>query len=153
MSARWWLRQARALADPAGPVAGRIMLEREAEQRVRRLRAAFADATRQRVRPPRPRRRALTLMPGGQLGWRSVPAPPPPGPLGAVVRPLAVATCDLDRPMGLGATPFPTPLAFGHECVAEVLHTGSDVERIRPGQRVVVPFQITCGACAACSAG
>src|SRR3954453_23211549 len=54
--------------------------------------------------------------------------------------------------MGLGATPFPTPLAFGHECVAEVLHTGSDVERVRPGQRVVVPFQISCGACAACPA-
>ena len=153
MSARWWLRQARALADPAGPVAGRIMFEREAEQRVRRLRAAFADATRQRVRPSRPRMRALTLMPGGRLRWRSVPAPPLPGPLGAVVRPLAVATCDLDRPMGLGATPFLTPLHFGHEFVAEVLTVGSDVAECRPGQRVVVPFQISCGACAACSAG
>jgi alcohol dehydrogenase len=153
MSPRWWLRQARALADPAGPVAGRIMFEREAEQRVRRLRAAFADATRQRVRPSRPRMRALTLMPGGRLRWRSVPAPPSPGPLGAVVRPLAVATCDLDRPMGLGATPFLTPLQFGHECVAEVLTVGSEVTECRPGQRVVVPFQISCGACAACSAG
>jgi alcohol dehydrogenase len=129
------------------------MFEREAEQRVRRLRAAFADATRQRVRPSRSRMRALTLMPGGQLRWRSVPAPPSPGPLGAVVRPLAVATCDLDRPMGLGATPFLTPLQFGHECVAEVLTVGSEVTRCRPGQRVVVPFQISCGACAACSAG
>jgi alcohol dehydrogenase len=85
--------------------------------------------------------------------WRSVAAPPPPGPLGAVVRPLAVATCDLDRPMGLGATPFLTPLRFGHECVGEVLSVGSDVAEIRPGQRVVVPFQISCGACSACRAG
>ena len=153
MSARWWLRQARALADPAGPVAGRVMFEREAEQRVRRLREGFADATRQRVRPSRPRMRALTPMPGGRLRWRSVPAPRPPGPLGAVVRPLAIATCDLDRPMGLGATPFLTPLHFGHECVAEVLAVGSEVAECRPGQRVVVPFQISCGACAACSAG
>lgn len=153
MSGRWWLRQARALADPAGSVAGGILFEREAEQRVRRLRAACADATRQRVRPSRPRMRALTLMPGGRLRWRSVPAPPPPGPLGAVVRPLAVATCDLDRPMGLGATPFLPPLLFGHECVAEVLTVGSEVTRCRPGQRVVVPFQISCGACAACSTG
>ena len=97
--------------------------------------------------------RALTLMPGGRLRWRSVPAPPPPGPLSAVVRPLAVATCDLDRPIGLGATPFLTPLQFGHECVAEVLTVGSDVTKCRPGERVVVPFQIACGACAACSAG
>jgi alcohol dehydrogenase len=153
MSARWWLRQARALPDPAGPVVGRIMFERESEQRVRRLRAAFAEATRQRVRPSRPRMRALTLMPGGRLRWRSVPAPGPPGPLGAVVRPLAVATCDMDRPMGLGATPFLTPLQFGHECVAEVLTVGSEVTECRPGQRVVVPFQISCGACAACGAG
>jgi alcohol dehydrogenase len=129
------------------------MFEREAEQRVRRLRAAFVDATRQRVRPSRARMRALTLMPGGRLRWRSVPAPAPPGPLGAVVRPLAVATCDLDRPMGLGATPFLVPLHFGHECVAEVLAVGSDVCNCRPGQRVVVPFQISCGACAACRAG
>jgi len=153
MSARWWLRQARALADPAGPVAGRIMFEREAELRVQRLRAAFADGARQRLRPSRPRMRALTLMPGGRLRWRSVPAPPPPGPLGAIVRPLAVATCDLDRPMGLGATPFLTPLRFGHECVAEVLGVGGDVTAFRPGQRVVVPFQISCGVCAACTAG
>jgi alcohol dehydrogenase len=82
-----------------------------------------------------------------------VPAPAPPPPLGAVVRPLAVATCDLDRPMGLGATPFVTPLGFGHECVAEVLAVGSDVADVRPGQRVVVPFQISCGQCAACRAG
>jgi alcohol dehydrogenase len=97
--------------------------------------------------------RALLLMPGGRLRWRSVPVPPSPGPLGAVVRPLAVATCDLDRPMGLGATPFLTPLHFGHECVAEVLTVGSQVTQCRLGQRVVVPFQISCGACVACSTG
>lgn len=153
MSKRWWLRQAGALVDPAGLVAGRVMFEREAEQRVRRLRAAFADAARQRVRPSRARMRALMLVPGGRLLWRNVPVPPPPGPLGAVVRPLAVATCDLDRPMGLGATPFVAPLQFGHECVAEVLTVGSGVTGFRPGQRVVVPFQISCGVCAACSSG
>jgi alcohol dehydrogenase len=150
VSARWYLRQTRALADPAGPVAGRIMFERGADQRLRRLRQAAADATRQRVRATRPRMRALTLLPGGRLKWRSVPAPPPPGPLGAIVRPLAVATCDLDRPMGLGATPFLTPLGFGHECVAEVVSVGADVATVRPGQRVVVPFQISCGECSAC---
>jgi alcohol dehydrogenase len=93
------------------------------------------------------------LLPGGKLRFRGVPAPPPPNALGATVRPLAIATCDLDRPMGLGATPFPTPLAFGHECVAEVVAAGSDVENVHPGQRVVVPFQISCGACPACRAG
>jgi alcohol dehydrogenase len=153
MSTAWWLRQARALADPAGAVAGRVMLERQAAARAERLRAAVVDAVRQRVRPSRPKMRALVLLPGGRLAWRAVPAPPPPGPLAAVVRPLAIATCDLDRPLGVGATPFPAPLAFGHECVAEVLAVGSDVASVRPGSRVVVPFQISCGACAACRTG
>lgn len=153
MSARWYLRQVRALADPAGPVASRIMFERNADQRLGRLRQAAADASRQRVRATRPRIRALILLPGGRLKWKSVPAPAPPGPLGAIVHPLAVATCDLDRPMGLGATPFLTPLGFGHECVAEVLSVGADVAHVRPGQRVVVPFQISCGECRPCRAG
>jgi alcohol dehydrogenase len=97
--------------------------------------------------------RALVLRPGGRLTWKSLPAPPPPGPLAAVVRPLAVATCDMDRPIALGATPFLAPLAFGHECVAEVLTVGGDVEHVAPGDRVVVPFQINCGTCPPCAAG
>jgi alcohol dehydrogenase len=153
VSSVWWLRQAKALGNPAGLAAGRIMLERAAPDRARRLREASVDRARQRLRPTRPRMRALILHPGGRLAWRSVAAPAPPGPLEAIVHPIAVATCDMDRPIGLGATPFITPLAFGHECVAEVLAVGSDVELVRPGQRVVVPFEISCGACPACRVG
>src|SRR3954470_14289052 len=149
MSVLWWLRHARALSGRVLPTTGSVMLERQARLRAERALAAG----RRRLRPSTRRMRALVLRPGGRLAWRSVPAPPPPGPLGALVRPLAVATCDMDRPIGLGATPFPTPLAFGHECVAEVLSVGAEVAEIRPGQRVVVPFQISCGACAACRAG
>jgi alcohol dehydrogenase len=97
--------------------------------------------------------RAVILHTGGRLALESVPAPPPPGPASAIVRPLAIATCDLDRPMALGATPFPAPLCFGHECAAEVLEVGEHVRTVRPGQRVVVPFQISCGECVACRAG
>lgn len=91
--------------------------------------------------------------PGGRVYWRSIPTPPPPGPDGAVVRPVAIATCDMDRPIGLGATPFPKPLHFGHECVAEVLRVGDAVREFEVGDRVVVPFQISCGRCDACRAG
>lgn len=153
MSATWWIRQARALADPAGPVAARVLLERDAGTRVKRLRSAVVDASQQRRRPSREKMRALVLRPGGSLVWRSVPTPGPPAPGAAVVRPLAMATCDMDRPIALGATPFLAPMRFGHECVAEVLATGADVSTVRPGQRVVVPFQINCGGCIACRAG
>jgi alcohol dehydrogenase len=53
----------------------------------------------------------------------------------------------------MGATPFPLPMGIGHECVAEVLEVGEQVRTVTAGQRVVVPFQISCGECATCQAG
>jgi alcohol dehydrogenase len=55
--------------------------------------------------------------------------------------------------MLLGRTPFLLPLCCGHECVADVLSVGEQVKNVRPGQRVLVPFQINCGECATCQLG
>jgi threonine dehydrogenase-like Zn-dependent dehydrogenase len=66
------------------------------------------------------------------------------------VRPLAVAACDLDQPMIFGQTPFSFPIHLGHECVAEVVE---GPEGFAPGDRVVVPFQISCGTCERCQRG
>jgi alcohol dehydrogenase len=94
--------------------------------------------------------RSIRLTSPGRLIWQDCPVPQLPGPYGALVRPVAMATCDLDRPLGLGAAPFPRPLQFGHECVGEVLAVGDDVRAVLPGDLVAVPFQISCGTCAAC---
>src|SRR6201996_2896479 len=148
-----WLR---TLGQGLTPVAGTARsgsFERDRELRIARLRAAARDALAERRRPSRAKMRALRVAPGGRIEWRSVPAPPPPGPKEAIVHPIAVGTCDLDRAMMLGRTPFPLPLHYGHESVAEVVGVGSEVERVKPGERVVVPFQINCGECAACRAG
>jgi alcohol dehydrogenase len=147
------VRHLAAVLNPTAAVAGRVALERDADVRLRRLAAAARDGATQRLRPTRPRMRALTAAPGAKIRWRSVPAPPDPGPLGAVVHPIAMATCDLDRAMMLGSAPFALPLCLGHECVADVLRVGSEVTGVRPGQRVVVPFQISCGACTMCRSG
>jgi alcohol dehydrogenase len=147
------LRHYGGLLTPRGNTAVRATSERATRQRLQRLARAAADAAAQRRRPTRPRMRALTVSPGCRLRWASVPEPPPPGPDGAIVRPLAVATCDLDPLIALGATPFPLPLHLGHECVAEVVRTGERVTGITAGQRVVVPFQISCGSCPPCQAG
>lgn len=149
---RGWVRHLAgvATADSAVP-ALRVSLERASQQRVKRLRSAMR--TRLSDRRSTRRMRALVASPGGHLRWRDVPAPPPPGPMAAVVHPIAVATCDLDRSMALGATPFPLPFHFGHECVAEVTDVGEQVATVRPGDRVVVPFQISCGTCPRCRAG
>jgi alcohol dehydrogenase len=146
---RGYLRNAAALLAPSAAVASGAAVERDAGLRVARLR----EAARARRRRGGRRMRALRLSPGARLRWEDVPAPGPPGPGEAVVHPIAVATCDLDRQILLGATPFPLPLHFGHECVAEVLAAGEGVSVAQPGDRVVVPFQISCGTCAACLAG
>jgi alcohol dehydrogenase len=97
--------------------------------------------------------RALVASPGGRLRWREVQVPPAPGPYGAVVHPIAASTCDMDCPLLLGATQMPLPLHPGHECVAEVLSVGTEVRTVRVGDRVIVPFQISCGVCPSCLAG
>ena len=147
------MRHVAATMTPAAASAGRVAMERQAGMRVERLRAAAGDRWRQRRRPTRPRMRALSLAPGARLSWRPAPAPALPQPGGALVHPIAAATCDLDRTIGLGAAPFPLPLHFGHECVAEVVEVADGVASIRPGQRVIVPFQISCGECEPCRQG
>ena len=150
---RGWTGHAAAMLSPMSAAAGTAALERDAAGRRDRLIHDARDRLAQRRRPTRPRMRALVVRPGGRVGFLSVAGPPAPEPRAAVVRPLAMATCDMDRPLALGRTSFPLPLQLGHECVAEVVAVGAEVATVRPGQRVVVPFQISCGACAACRAG
>jgi threonine dehydrogenase-like Zn-dependent dehydrogenase len=94
--------------------------------------------------------RSLVLEDARRLAWQEVPEPERQHEREAVVRPLAVATCDLDQPMIFGQTPFEFPIHLGHECVAEVVE---GPEGFAPGDRVVIPFQISCGTCEPCRRG
>jgi threonine dehydrogenase-like Zn-dependent dehydrogenase len=87
------------------------------------------------------------------LEWHEAPVPRLSSDDAALVRPLAVATCDLDQLIVAGLSPFPPPFPLGHECVAEVIEIGERVTAVRPGQRVSVPFQISCGDCRSCRDG
>ena len=74
----------------------------------------------------------------------------------AVVEPVAATTCDLDRAIVAGATPFPGPFDLGHECVARVVELGTDGtdgSGLEVGDLVVVPWHLSCGSCATCRAG
>jgi len=85
--------------------------------------------------------------------WSEAPAPRLQGDGEALVRPLAVAMCDLDAAWLAGLIPFERPFPLGHECTGEVIEVGDAVRTVAPGDVVVVPFQISCGRCAACTAG
>src|ERR1700682_4006590 len=72
-----------------------------------------------------PRRRSgevqeLTFMKRGLVEWREASEPRLQGPGDVLVRPLAVATCDLDAAIIRGRAPFVGPFPLGHEFVAEV---------------------------------
>ncbi len=95
----------------------------------------------------------LTYRAPNELAWTEAPEPRLQSDRGALVRPIAVATCDLDALIIAGRSPFPPPFALGHECVAEVVDVGDAVTTLVPGQLVSVPFQISCGECAACRRG
>ncbi len=95
----------------------------------------------------------LTFVEAGKVEFREAPEPRLEGDGEALVRPLAVARCDLDFVFARGKAPLAGPFALGHECVAEVLAVGDRVTSVRPGDRVVVPFQISCGACDRCRRG
>ncbi|HSD23964.1 MAG TPA: alcohol dehydrogenase catalytic domain-containing protein [Solirubrobacterales bacterium] len=97
--------------------------------------------------------RQLTFVEKGSLEWRDAPDALLEGDGQAVVRPVALATCDLDAAFVQGYAPVGGPFAFGHECVAEVTDVGDSVTSVKPGDLVSVPFQISCGECEHCRAG
>ncbi len=94
----------------------------------------------------------LRLTAPGKLSWQQTKEPVLTS-LGALVRPLAVSTCDFDHLLCSGRSGLPIPLTIGHECVAEVLAIGTEVTSISVGERVSVSFQVNCGTCRQCQAG
>ncbi|HST84271.1 MAG TPA: alcohol dehydrogenase catalytic domain-containing protein, partial [Kineosporiaceae bacterium] len=121
--------------------------------------------------------RDLHFVRSGRLAWRPPTTPGPIDPNAAIVRPFLAARCDGDtlpihRPVsralqagiavGLvdpviaaicGPVPFQGPFGIGHECVAEVIAVGDDVQQIRVGQTVIVPWAVSCGTCRSCDRG
>lgn len=92
----------------------------------------------------------------GTVRWEEAQAPQLSGPGGAeaaIVRPYAVALCDLDVGVLRGTYPLAGPYPLGHEGVAEVIEVGADVTSVALGDQVIVPFQISCGSCQSCLRG
>lgn len=94
----------------------------------------------------------LFFLEPGKFEWREVPDPAA-SPKGALVKPTAVAVCDLDTAIMQGTLPITGPFAFGHEFVGEVVELGDEVEGFAVGDRVLVSFQISCGSCDRCASG
>jgi glutathione-independent formaldehyde dehydrogenase len=69
---------------------------------------------------------------------------------GVILKIVSTNICGSDQHMVRGRTTAPEGLILGHEITGEVIETGRDVEFIKKGDLVSVPFNIACGRCRNC---
>lgn len=67
-----------------------------------------------------------------------------------VLKVVSTNICGSDQHMVRGRTTAPTGMVLGHEITGEVIELGSDVEYIKKGDLVTVPFNVACGRCRTC---
>ncbi|WP_454085039.1 formaldehyde dehydrogenase, glutathione-independent [Georgenia sp. Marseille-Q6866] len=71
-------------------------------------------------------------------------------PHGVILKTVATNICGSDQHMVRGRTTAPSDLVLGHEITGEVVEVGRDVEFVKKGDLVSVPFNISCGRCVNC---
>ena len=83
-----------------------------------------------------------------------VPDPAIEEPTDAIIRVTTTALCGSDLHLYEVLSPFiDEGMILGHEPMGIVEEVGSAVTAIKPGDRVVIPFQISCGDCFMCGQG
>jgi alcohol dehydrogenase len=98
--------------------------------------------------------RALVYHGPGQKAWEDVPVPQVTDDTDAIVRVDAVTICGTDLHILKGDVPAVTDgRILGHEAVGTVEAVGSGVQRVRPGDRVLVSCITACGTCRFCREG
>ncbi|QEC53544.1 threonine dehydrogenase-like Zn-dependent dehydrogenase [Anseongella ginsenosidimutans] len=82
---------------------------------------------------------------------RDKPYPEILHPGDAIVRVTRSCICGSDLHLYHGLVPDTrVGMTFGHEFTGVVVETGSLVEKLKPGDHVLVPFNIACGVCPFC---
>lgn len=75
-------------------------------------------------------------------------------PNDAILRVTRAAICGSDIHLYHGLVPDTRiGQTFGHEFIGEIVEVGSAVDNLRPGDKVMVPFNVYCGSCYFCSRG
>ncbi|MBX9751776.1 MAG: glutathione-dependent formaldehyde dehydrogenase [Roseococcus sp.] len=98
--------------------------------------------------------KALTWHGKSDIRCDTVPDPRIENPRDAIIRVTACAICGSDLHIFNGVMPgMQHGDVMGHETMGEVVETGSGVGNLKVGDRVVVPFTISCGECFFCQRG
>lgn len=96
--------------------------------------------------------KAITFHGVGDVRAEHVADPKVVDPTDVVLRVTTSAVCgsDLHQYHGRGGGLVQTGAIMGHEFMGVVEETGAAVRAVRPGDRVVVPFSVSCGHCDWC---
>ena len=100
--------------------------------------------------------RGVAYLKQGQVEVQSIPFPTLADPRGrhiehgVILKVVSTNICGSDQHMVRGRTTAPAGLILGHEITGEVLEAGRDVETLKKGDLVSVPFNVACGRCRTC---
>jgi len=95
--------------------------------------------------------KALTYQGARDVRVETVPDPGIQAPTDIVLKVTSTAICGSDLHLYRGKMPgLESGDILGHEFMGEVAEVGSAVKNLKVGQRVVVPFTISCGGCFFC---
>jgi glutathione-independent formaldehyde dehydrogenase len=100
--------------------------------------------------------RGVVYIEPGKVEVQSIPFPKMTDPQGrkiehgVILKVVSTNICGSDQHMVRGRTTAPAGLVLGHEITGEVIELGRDVERIKVGDLVSVPFNVACGRCRCC---
>jgi threonine dehydrogenase-like Zn-dependent dehydrogenase len=98
--------------------------------------------------------KALTFHGKSDIRCETVPDPKIEDPRDAIIKVTACAICGSDLHIFDGIVPqMHTGDVLGHETMGEVVEVGSETKKLKVGDRVVVPFTISCGECFFCQRG
>ncbi|HEX3511772.1 MAG TPA: zinc-dependent alcohol dehydrogenase [Solirubrobacteraceae bacterium] len=98
--------------------------------------------------------RALTWQGNHDVRVETVPDPAIEQSTDAIVKVTSSGICGSDLHLYEVLGPFIDPGdVLGHEPMGIVQEVGDDVHHIKPGDRVVIPFNISCGHCYECDRG
>lgn len=90
----------------------------------------------------------------GDMRVVDVPDPEIINPRDAIVKVTSTAICGSDLHLYGGLVPtMEKGDIVGHEFMGEVVEVGREVKKLQVGDRVVVPFAISCGECFFCQKG
>lgn len=95
--------------------------------------------------------KAVVFHKPSDMRYETVPDPKIKEPTDVILRVTSTAICGSDLHIYNGYFPQVENMVMGHEFMGIVEETGSAVKKFKKGDRVVIPFVISCGSCWFCS--